>query len=160
MLVTTRPPLLFRRRRVVDDAFLARLSRQAFGEYSKNPERTTFDMANRGATWVAWSAARPVGFAIYEGAGSVHAGLTAIAVEELARGSGVGGALLAHVERELAEAGTRELTLFTAAANVAALELFQKRGFRLIGRRPRFYRGVFDACELAKKLSGSARRLP
>jgi ribosomal protein S18 acetylase RimI-like enzyme len=157
MQVTTRSPLLFRRRSATDDAFIARLSVRAFGEYAKNPEWTTLDMAHRGTTWLAWNGDRPVGFAIYEGAGAIHAGLSAIAVEEQARGAGVGAALLAHVERELAAAGTRELRLFTALANLSALELFLKRGFRVIRRVPRFYRGVFDACELGKLVRSSGR---
>ncbi|MES1175820.1 MAG: GNAT family N-acetyltransferase [Myxococcales bacterium] len=157
MQVTTRPPLLFRRRRPTDDAFIARLSVYAFGEYAKNPEWTTLEMAHRGTTWLAWNEERPVGFAIYEGAGSTHADLTAIAVEEGVRGSGVGSALLAHVERELAAAGTRELRLTTAVANVSALELFLKRGYRVIERLPRFYRGVFDACELGKLIRSAGR---
>jgi ribosomal protein S18 acetylase RimI-like enzyme len=157
MQVTTRPPLLFHRRRATDDAFVARLSVPAFGEYTKNPEWTTLEMAHRGTAWLAWNADRPVGFAIYEGAGSVRTDLTAIAVEEHARGSGVGAALLAHVEHELAAAGTRELGLYTASANVSALELFLKRGFRVIRRVPRFYRGVFEACELGKRLRSASR---
>ena len=157
MQVTTRPLLLFRRRRATDDAFIARLSVRAFGEYNKNPEWTTLEMAHRGTTWLAWRADRPVGFVIYERAGSKHADLTAIAVEEQARGSGVGAALLAHVELELAAAGTLELRLFTATANLSALELFLKRGFRTLRRVPRFYRGVFDACELGKRLRSAGR---
>lgn len=157
MQVTTRPPLMFQRRRAIDDPFIAGLSVRAFGEYNKNPEWTTLEMAHRSTTWLAWNAERPVGFAIFEGAGSVRANLTAIAVEEQARGSGVGSALLAQVERELGSAGTRELNLFTATANVSALELFLKRGFRVLRRVPRFYRGVFEACELGKRVRAPVR---
>jgi ribosomal protein S18 acetylase RimI-like enzyme len=155
MQVITRPPLLFRRRRADDDAFIANLSARAFAEYSKNPEWTTLEMSRRGTTWLAWRADRPIGFAIYEVSG--HAELTAIAVEEQARGAGVGAALLAHVERDAASAGIRELRLHTAAANLSALELFLKRGYRVIRRLPRFYRGVYDACQLGKLLHSVAR---
>ena len=157
MQVTTRPPLLFRRRRATDDAFIARLSVRAFGEYNKNPEWTTLEMARRGTTWLASHEGSPVGFAIYEQAGPEKAELTAIAVEEQARGSGVGAALLAQVERDVVAAGIRELRLHTAEANLSALELFLKRGFRIIRRLPRFYRGVFDACELGKRVRSAGR---
>lgn len=157
MQATTRPPLSFRRPRPSDDAFIARLAAQAFGEYSKNPEWTTLDMAHRGIVWLAWRRDQPVGFAIYQHSGGDTAELTAIAVDEPARGAGVGAALLAHVEREATRAGIRGLGLHTAAANLSAMELFVKRGFRITRRLPRFYRGVFEACELSKVL-GSARR--
>lgn len=157
MQVSRRPPLLFRRRRAADDAFIARLSVRAFGEYSKNPEWTTLEMAHRGTTWLAWHEDSPVGFAIYERAGSDKAELTAIAVDEQARGAGVGAALLLQVERDVAAAGIRELRLHTASANLSALELFLKRGFRFIRRLPRFYRGVFEACELGKSVRSAGR---
>ncbi len=157
MQVTTRPPLLFRRSRPSDDAFIARLSVQAFGEYSKNPEWTTLEIARRGIVWIAWRASEPVGFAIYQRSGDDTAELTAIAVEEQARGAGVGAALLAHVERDAAAAGIRDLGLHTAAANLSAMELFLKRGFRVTRRLPRFYRGMFEACELSKALRSGRR---
>ena len=157
MQATTSSPLRFRRQRSGDEAFLARLSAAAFGEYKKNAEWTTLEMARRGVTWLAFRGERPLGFAIYESPEPSRAELTAIAVDESARGMGVAAALLARVERELIAAGVHQLRLHTATANLSALELFLKRGFRITRRLPRFYRGVFDACELLKPLS-SARR--
>ncbi len=151
MQVSARSPLEFRQRRSDDDSFIARLAGRAFSEYDVDAGQNTLRWARAGNTWLAWRADRPVAFAIcrLEGAG---AELAAIAVEESARGSGVGSALLAHLEGELGSVGMRELTLHTAHANLSALELFLKRGYRIERRLPRYYRGVFDACALRKAL--------
>ncbi len=95
----------------------------------------------------------PVGFAVVRGVGSEQAELCAIAVEESARGLGIGALLLTRIERALLRAGTTELTLHTAEANASALDLFAKRGFLVEQRLPRFYRGVFDARAMCKRLA-------
>ena len=136
-----------------DDAFIARLSAVAFGEYAPRARVSTLRMAYAGRTWVALLDGQPVGFAIVHGFGAPQAELGAVAVEEQARGRGVGSALLAHVEQALARAGTRELTLHTAEANSSALDLFVKRGFTNVQRRPRFYRGVYDAWAMRKRIA-------
>jgi ribosomal-protein-alanine N-acetyltransferase len=142
-----------RPRLAADDAFMVRLSLAAFGEFSRSPGQSILHMARAGATWVAERGAEAVGFAIVHGAGQGHAELSAIAVEEHARGVGVGAALLTQVERALVRAGTAELTVHTAQANSAALELFSKRGFHTEQRLPRYYRGVFDACTMRKRIA-------
>ena len=91
-------------------------------------------------------------------AGPTQAELCAIAVDEYARGTGIGAALLAKVERVLSLAGFSEITMHTAQANLSALELFLKHGFRIERRLPRFYRGVFDACALRKRIADSAAK--
>ncbi len=83
--------------------------------------------------------------------------LCAIAVDEHARGQGVGAALLAGLERALAAEGVRELSLHTAQANLSAIDLFLKQGFRIERRLPRFYRGVFDACAMRKRVGSKLR---
>jgi ribosomal protein S18 acetylase RimI-like enzyme len=148
-------PLLtrVRPRRPEDDPFIVELSASAFVEYARSPGNSALHMAHAGAAWIAERAGAKVGFAIVSGVGNVRAELTAIAVAEHARGLGVGAALLARVERELARAGTADLSLHTAEANAAALELFSKRGFRTEQRLPKYYRGVFDACTMRKRLA-------
>jgi ribosomal protein S18 acetylase RimI-like enzyme len=141
-----------RARIAADDSFIERLSALAFGEFSRNAGHATLRMARAGRTWVAERGDSPVGFAVVHGAGAFRAELCAIAVEEHARGLGVGAALLAQVERVLVREGTSELTLHTADANASALELFSKRGFRTEQRLPRFYRGVYDAWAMCKRL--------
>jgi ribosomal protein S18 acetylase RimI-like enzyme len=110
-------------------------------------------LMGRGATWVARRGELPLGFAIVHPLNQRSVDLCAIAVEEEARGRGIGRALLAHVEQTVVEAGLSEIRLHTAQSNLSALELFLKCGFRLEQRMPRFYRGVYDACALVKFLS-------
>jgi len=114
-------------------------------------------LVQSGTTWVARRGDAPVGFACVHLVNQTSADLCAIAVEEEARGLGIGRALLAHVERSVVRAGLWEIRLHTAQANLSGLELFLKCGFRLEGRMPRFYRGVYDACALTKRV-GSVRR--
>jgi len=151
-----RTPLRIRRWRTSDEAFISDLGARAFAEYDAHSAATTLRLARLGSTWLALRAAEPLGFAIVHSPNSHRAELCAIAVAEAARGSGVGAALLAEVERALLREGTRSLHLHTAQANLSAMELFLKRGFRIEARLPRFYRGVFDACAMSKRL-GQAR---
>jgi ribosomal protein S18 acetylase RimI-like enzyme len=151
------PALFLRQRCAADDAFIAKLAARAFDEYSAQPVATTLGMARTGVTWLAYRDDEPVGFAVVRPGEPGHAELCAIAVEEHARGLGVGTALLAKVERVLALAGFSELTIHTAQANLSALELFLKHGFRVERRLPRFYRGVFDACALRKRIAQARR---
>lgn len=146
-----------RSRRAEDDDFIVRLSRQAFAEFSTEPGSSTLRMARAGSTWVAEQNGAPVGFAVTRSTGPESAELCAIAVDEPARGVGVGGALLAKVEYALGRAGIGALTLHTSLTNSSALELFYKRGFRSDQRLPRFYRGVLDACVMHKRIGASAR---
>lgn len=136
-----------------DDELIVRLSASAFGEYAPGAGVSTLRMAQAGRAWVALLGDERVGFAIVDGTGERNAELVAIAVTEHARGRGVGKALLAFVERDLARAGTRELTLHTAEANASALELFVKRGFRSERLLPRFYRNVYPAWVMRKRIA-------
>jgi ribosomal protein S18 acetylase RimI-like enzyme len=154
--VDTPTSLLIRQRRDADDRFIGRLAAQAFAEYDGQPTVTMQRLVQRGTTWVAWRGDTPVGFATVHPQNRVSADLSAIAVEEDARGLGIGRALLAHVELAVVRAGLQEIRLHTAQSNLSALELFLKCGFRLERRMPRFYRGVYDACVLSKSV-GAAR---
>lgn len=112
-----------------DNGFIRDLGRDVFTEYSLRAERETARMASGAPTLVAIQGEERVGFAIVEILGpSAH--LAAIAVIETARGRGVGAALLQAAERLARARGARELSLTTADSNLAALDLFLKRGFR------------------------------
>ena len=150
--LTQTPPLLVRRRTAADDPFIARLAKRAFQEYSARAAEETLGMARSGTAWLACRGDERLGFVVARADGPFVAELCAIAVDEPARGQGVGAALLERAERALAAAGVRELTLHTAEANLSALELFLKQGFRIERRLPRFYRGVFDACAMRKRV--------
>lgn len=136
-----------------DEPFIERLAAQAFTEYARYPGHSTLEMARSGRAWIVERAGSKLGFAVVRGSGAPRAELCAIAVDEAARGTGAGAALLERVERDLARAGTSELGLHTAEANASALDLFVKRGFAVERRLPRFYRGVFDACAMRKRIA-------
>ncbi len=142
MRVATPTSLQIRQRRRADDGFIGRLAAQAFAEYDGHPALTAQRLVQRGTTFIAWRGDRPVGFAITVPLNEGSVDLCAIAVEEDARGLGIGRALLAHVERAAISAGLKEIRLHTAQSNLSALELFLKCGYRLEQRMPRFYRGV------------------
>ena len=137
-----------------DTAFVAALSDRAFAEYGAQPARYTLSVIERPdtCTWLAVEADVPVGLVVLELGGS-HAAILAVAVAERARGRGIGGLLMQAAERHAQAQGTRQLTLCTADTNLAALDLFLRRGFRIVRRRPGFYSRRQDACELEKTLA-------
>lgn len=142
--------LRIHRRRSADDTFVFGLATQAFAEYDRHPTATMQRLVQRGTTWIAWRGDAPVGFAIVHPLDQGSVDLCAIAVEEDARGLGIGRALLAHIERTALRAGLKEIRLHTAQSNLSALELFLRCGFRLEQRMPRFYRDMYDACAMVK----------
>lgn len=148
------PPgsLQIRPREAGDDPFIVELSTQAFAEYASRAGMNTLRMAQRFITLVACRDGMRVGFASIEILSSGTAALQAIAVREAYRGRGMGRRLLAEAERVAAAHGARKLTLHTAQANVAAFELFAKNGYRIERRLRRYYRNVFDACWMSKRL--------
>jgi len=146
------PIVRLRRLRAGDSQFVQELSATAFAEFSREPVGATMAMVRRYRAFVAERDEAPVGFAVVRLINPTTAELVAIAVVEHERGRGVGRALLGLAERAARRSGARTLLLHTADANVAAFELFHKNGFSLARRLPRYYLGVFDACELQKAL--------
>ena len=138
----------------LDDApFVAELSDQSFAEYGARPSRYTLSVLQRASTqaWLAVEAGTPLGLVVLELAGP-SAAVLAVAVIERARGRGIGGQLMQAAERHARAQGVKQLTLFTADSNLAALDLFLRRGFRIVGRKPGFYSRRQDACQLTKAL--------
>jgi ribosomal protein S18 acetylase RimI-like enzyme len=155
-----------------DDAFIAALAREAFDEFTPHAVSQTLAMVRRCRTLVALQevarrgaparsevgatarVARPVrvGFAAIadEGYGTVV--LNAIAVVRGERGRGIGQRLMLAFEQVARARGARRLELCTADCNLAALDLFYRRGFRLLRRRERFYERGQAACVLVKDL--------
>jgi ribosomal protein S18 acetylase RimI-like enzyme len=135
-----------------DLGFLARLAHEAFDEYTPRAVSHTLEIAQRAEVHVAWLGERRVGFfAAGAGAHGVWV-LQAIAVDERERGRGVGRELMVAFERLARERGLTRLELCTADSNLAALDLFRRRGFRLVRRHPRFYERGQAACVLVKDL--------
>jgi len=150
--VAEQASLLIQKRQSADDPRICRLAEQAFAEYDAQAAATVQRLVLRGTTWVAWRGSALVGFATVHPMHPRCVDLCAIAVDEEARGLGIGRALLAHVELAAVRAGLEEIKLHTAQANVSALDLFLKSGFRVVRRMPRFYRGMYDACALSKQV--------
>jgi hypothetical protein len=63
-------------------------------------------------------------------------------------------------ERFALQHGSRRLELCTAACNLAALDLFLRRGFRMLTRKQRFYALGQDACVLVKDLKARQPHAP
>lgn len=85
-----------------------------------------------------------------------EAELLLLAVSRAAQGTGVGQMLLKHFEDDAALRGARRLHLEVRDGN-AALNLYEKWGFTLVGRRSRYYRGrdgeLYDALSLSRPLN-------
>jgi ribosomal protein S18 acetylase RimI-like enzyme len=147
------PPNI-RRGSPADEAFAARLGGAAFRDFDPRAREHTLSLVRgqNALTLVAWVEGEPLGFVVLEMARDGVALLQAIAVEPRARGRGVGAALLAAAERLAHEREAPALRLCTAQANVEALELFLKHGFRIERRLARFYANGQDACTLVKAL--------
>lgn len=161
LAVSTRPF------RVSDENFVLTLSAEAFGEYAKEGARSTLEMAKRWTCLVAEipgvvpaptaatlatrrAPARAVGFVVLKAERGELAEILAIAVVEEERGRGFGRALLEAAEQKARAARTSGVMLHTADANLAALELFVRSGFRVKRRIARYYRNVYDASEMLK----------
>jgi ribosomal protein S18 acetylase RimI-like enzyme len=137
-----------------DDAFVAELAREAFSEYDAHPARYLLRVTHRPDThtWLALEASTAIGLIVLARRGDEWSVL-AVAVKVRARARGVGASLMQTAEEHAAREGARRLSLFTADSNLAALDLFLRRGFRIVGRRPHFYAGGQDACELTMQYS-------
>ncbi len=66
---------------------------------------------------------------------------------------GVGRLLLKTVLEKAGLIGLKEATLEVRADNAAAAALYQAAGFAVVGRRPKFYNGAFDAVLMNRDLS-------
>lgn len=78
--------------------------------------------------------------------------ITVDVVEEFRR-RGIGSALLAEIERRMAERGAREVELETATNNDAAVAFWRKHGYRTAGVRKSYYPGPVDAFAMRKPLA-------
>lgn len=94
-----------------------------------------------------------IGHAIGQLAGDVGEVLE-IGVVPSARRRGVGGLLLAELERALERGGAAELWLEVRADNTAARALYERRGYAVTGRRPRYYADGVDALLMARPAAG------
>jgi ribosomal-protein-alanine N-acetyltransferase len=68
-----------------------------------------------------------------------EAEILSVAVGDRQRGSGLGRALLDLHLRRLAGRGVRTVFLEVDEANIPAIRLYRRAGFREVGRRPNYY---------------------
>ena len=137
-----------------DDAFVAELSEESFSEYDVRPSRYLVHATHRHGirTWIALEYERPVGMLVL-GRDTSTWWVLAVAVTARARARGIGGRLMHVAERYALQRGARRISLFTADSNLAALDLFLRRDYRVVDHKRRFYARKQDACRLDKQLS-------
>lgn len=139
-----------------DGPFIQQLARLAFAEYDPNAARATASMMleTDAQTLVAEGVGRPLGFVILRGHSSADLAINAIAVSRRERGKGIGQRLMRAAELHAKSHGFTRITLTTAQANLAALDLFLRSGFT-ITTRGRRYVGNQPACSLEKRLASA-----
>ena len=81
-------------------------------------------------------------------------------VAEAHRRHGVGSALLAESEKNLALRGVRTILLETAIDNDGAVAFWKRHGYRIEAVLKRYYLGRLDAYEMRKILPDSGKSAP
>jgi ribosomal-protein-alanine N-acetyltransferase len=92
--------------------------------------------------------------------GSTLARLYTIAVAAEFQRRGHAGRLLAAAEDSAKRRGCRAMRLEVRANDAGAIALYETSGYRLFGRRSRYYDGRVDALRFEKPLAGKFRRHP
>jgi ribosomal protein S18 acetylase RimI-like enzyme len=143
------------RRATPRDAQLIReLSQVSFSEYDPRASRTTANMMREpeARTLVAEHDGKLLGFIILRHRAGSALAVNAIAVAPSERGRGVGKRLMQAAERYAKSHGIGRITLCTAQANLAALDLFLRRGFSITSRTAVYYWRGQPACMLEKPI--------
>lgn len=101
--------------------------------------------------WVARKAGKVAGYlVVWHVADELH--LLAIATEPAERRSGVGRALMDHLLAHAFEREVRHVFLEVRKSNDAAIALYRRYGFFVLGKRRAYYADGEDALELALAL--------
>jgi [ribosomal protein S18]-alanine N-acetyltransferase len=104
---------------------------------------------------VAMDDARIAGFILTEENPPLAHVITLDVTEKLRR-QGIGSALLAESEQNLALRGVRHVLLETAETNEAGVAFWQRHGYRIEATLKRYYLGRLDAYEMRKILPAPA----
>jgi ribosomal-protein-alanine N-acetyltransferase len=102
---------------------------------------------------VAEFAGEVAGFAVASLVGpgaDFEAELESIAVAKSVQGHGIGAALLARLVTNLGLVGAEKLALEVRESNAAALGLYERAGFREVGRRRGYYRDPVEDAVLLR----------
>jgi ribosomal-protein-alanine N-acetyltransferase len=106
---------------------------------------------------VAERAGRVVAFVLGGRARGLAGQVVTLDVAAPERRRGLGGRLLAELERRLAAAGATRVELETAVSNRTAIAFYERLGYGKVARLPDYYGPGQDAWAMAKLL-GSDRR--
>lgn len=137
--------IVIRQAKIFDVPAIARIELDSFVS-PWSAEEITKDVTAGGNTCfvVATENDNVIGFAEMRAVAG-EAQIYNIAVAPEARGRGTGEALLGHLIDEAEMKGCDVVNLEVRAANTAALGLYEKLGFREVGRRRNYYDGKEDA---------------
>lgn len=150
--------ILVRPGRKEDAGFVRALSERAFKLYGDYGDVIAQWLESGVAeTLMAVRHGRPMGFAMIGKSAELgtqcnRLELLAIAVQERERRKGLGSRLLREIIRLAKNRGADELMLHTGSDNTAAIRLFQKNGFEVVGLRKAFYPRGQDALVMRKIL--------
>ena len=124
--------------------------------YSKTMLRYFLKLPSADGT-VAEDGGKIVGFILTE-ENPPLAHVITLDVAETHRRHGVGSALLAESEKNLALRGVRSILLETAIDNEAAVAFWKRHGYRTEAVLKRYYLGRLDAYEMRKILPNSSKK--
>jgi ribosomal-protein-alanine N-acetyltransferase len=146
-------PAIIREMRQTDLAAVASIERSAY-DYPWSPGIFRDCLLAGYTSLVLEQAGTVIGYGLMSvAAGEAH--LLNLALAQSARGQGHGRRLLDHMLDLAQGAGVESLYLEVRPSNRAALDLYQRAGFELIGRRRAYYRaigGTEDAVVLVRRL--------
>jgi len=94
------------------------------------------------ATWIAEEEGELIAFSIVEwtaGRGEFAAYIQTIEVHPVWRGRGIGGELLGRAEDSARAAGAHNIGLHVDVENIAAIRLYESRGYARRGREEHYY---------------------
>lgn len=144
-----------------DFAALHRLDQSCFPagiSYSKTTLHYFLTMASADCV-VAADGTRIAGFILTE-ENPPLAHILTLDVAEAHRRRGVGSAVLAESEKNLALHGVRTILLETAIDNDGAVAFWKRHGYRIEAVLKRYYLGRLDAYEMRKILPDTAKSAP
>ena len=90
------------------------------------------------------------GFIVYRIAVD-EAEIITIGVNPKMRRQGIASAMVGIIEKTLLNQGVKKIFLEVASTNTSALKLYENRGFKTVGLRPKYYDGV-DAILMSKDI--------
>jgi ribosomal-protein-alanine N-acetyltransferase len=125
------------------------ISRRGFRHYFRSPKSDLIVADIRGTT---------AGCALVNyRQNSTMARLYSLAVATDFQRRGLARRLLKEAERKALRRGCRTMRLEVQADDDAAIRLYENAGYRLFGRRPRYYAGRIDALRFEKALATPRR---